>query len=91
MQVIGAYISWIEINLIVTNRFVEFFSYSFGHIDLREATCSCLEEIVNKGMDIEPKLKLIDYLWTNIVQMQANALDQQLKVSVVKQPFFRSS
>lgn len=81
LEVIGQYISWIEINLIVNSRFIEFFSYALGHVDLRETTCACLEEIIDKGMDIEPKLKLIDYLWTNIIQVHANALEQQIKLS----------
>ena len=77
LEVIGVYIAWIEINLIVNNRFMEFFKFALGHVDLRETTCSCLEEIVNKGMDINAKLKLIDYLWVNVIQMHAMALEQQ--------------
>ena len=80
LQVIGVYISWIEINLIVNNRFVEFFSYALGQVDLRETACECLEEIVNKGMDTSAKLKLIDYLWTNVIQIHALALEQQKKL-----------
>jgi exportin-T len=83
LEVIGAYISWIEINLIVNNRFVEFFSYALGQVDLRETTCACLEEIINKGMDIGAKLKLIDYLWINVIQNHAITLEQQKGLSNV--------
>jgi len=81
LEVIGAYISWIEINLIVNNRFVEFFAYALGQVDLREITCGCLEEIVNKGMDIGAKLKLVDYLWLHVIQAHAAALEQQKGLS----------
>jgi exportin-T len=81
LEVIGAYIRWIEINLVVNDRFVEFFSFALGHVDLRETTCACLEEIINKGMDTDAKLKLIDYLWTNVIQVHANALEQQINLS----------
>ncbi len=81
LEVIGAYISWIEINLIVNSRFVEFFSYALGQVDLRETTCTCLEEIINKGMEPDPKQKLIDYLWTNVIHVHAIALEQQKSLS----------
>lgn len=86
LQVIATYISWIEINLIVNSRFVEFFSYALGQVDLRETACECLEEIVNKGMDFAAKLKLIDYLWTNVIQLHAMALEQQRSLLNVGTP-----
>jgi exportin-T len=81
LEVIGAYISWIEINLIVNNRFLEFFSYGLNQVDLRETTCSCLEEILNKGMEIGPKHKLIEYLWDNLLFTSAMSLEQQINLS----------
>lgn len=83
LEVIGAYISWIEINLIVNNRFMEFFKSALGHVDLRESTCACLEDIVNKGMDISAKLKLIDYLWVNVIQLHASLEQQKLNVILI--------
>lgn len=80
LEVIGLYISWIEINLIVNSRFLEFFSYALGHVDLRETACTCLEEIIDKGMDFAAKLKLIDYLWTNVIHTNALALEQQINL-----------
>jgi exportin-T len=84
LEVIGAYISWIEINLIVNNKFLEFFSFGLNQMDLRETTCSALEDIVNKGMDIGPKLKLIDYLWDNLIHSYAITLEQQINLSNVR-------
>jgi len=78
LEIIGQYASWIEISLIVNERFLEFFSFALRHVDLRETACACLEEIVNKGMDIRPKLKLIDYLWENLIRANALALEQQI-------------
>jgi hypothetical protein len=60
--------------LVVNTRFIEFFNYSFTQTDLKEATCGCLEEIVNKGMEPMAKLKLVDYLWTNVIYQFANNL-----------------
>ena len=80
LEVIGAYISWIEINLIVNSRFLEFFSYALSNADLRETACLCLEEIIDKGMDIGAKLKLIDYLWTNVIQQNALMLEHQISL-----------
>lgn len=83
LEVIGAYVSWIEINLIVNQRFLEFFAYGLAQIDLRETTCACLEEIISKGMDVGPKLKLIDYLWDNLIRACALTLEQQINLSNV--------
>jgi len=57
---------------------MEFFKSALGHVDLRESTCACLEDIVNKGMDISAKLKLIDYLWVNVIQLHASLEQQKL-------------
>lgn len=83
LEVIGKYISWIDINLIVNERFIEFFSLALNQVDLRETTCSCLDEIVQKGMKKEEKLKLIEDLWSSLLLTHANALDQQINLSNV--------
>ena len=99
LEVIGIYIDWIDINLIVNARFVEFFLYALGQVDLRETACSCIEEIIDKRMDIRAKLRLIDYLWDDVILKCAVALEQQINLSNVcptfsaqkKAQFFRSS
>ena len=83
LEVIGIYIDWIDINLIVNARFVEFFLYALGQVDLRETACTCIEEIVDKRMEIRAKLRLIDYLWDDVLLKCAIALDQQINLSNV--------
>ena len=83
LDVIGAYISWIDINLIVNSRFVEFFVYGLGQVELRETACVCLEEVISKRMEVRAKLKLIDYLWKDVLQAGAIALEQQINLSNV--------
>lgn len=58
----------------MNERFLQFFAYSLGQEKLREATCECIEEIINKGMDPSAKLKTIDVLWENVVKKYANNL-----------------
>lgn len=52
-----------------------------GQVDLRETACTCIEEITNKRMEIRAKLKLIDYLWTDVIEKCAIALEQQINLS----------
>lgn len=63
---------------------MEFFSYALGQSDLRETTCTCLEEIINKGMDYDAKTKLIDFLWLNVIQIHAIGLEKQKLLSNVR-------
>ena len=88
LDVIAAYISWVDINLIVNNRFIEFFVFGLNSIELRESICNCLEKIINKRMENKAKLKLIDYLWKDVIQSSANQLEQQINFSNVKLLFF---
>jgi exportin-T len=83
LEVIGIYIDWIDINLIVNSRFVEFFLFALSQCDLRETACTCIEEIINKRMDIKAKLRLIDYLWENVLIKCAESLEQQINLSNV--------
>ncbi|XP_064632186.1 exportin-T-like [Lineus longissimus] len=60
LDVIGAYISWIDINLIANNRFVGVLMQFMTMPLLRESACDCIHEIVSKGMDPVMKTKLIE-------------------------------
>ncbi|GFT78646.1 exportin-T [Nephila pilipes] len=60
LEVIGAYIAWIEINLIANERFVQVFITYLSIPLLREATCDCIAQIINKGMDPIAKVKLVE-------------------------------
>ncbi|XP_036107938.1 exportin-T isoform X4 [Molossus molossus] len=62
LEVVGAYVSWIDLSLIANDRFINML---LGHMSievLREEACDCLFEIVNKGMDPVDKMKLVESL-----------------------------
>lgn len=62
LEVVGAYVSWIELNLIANDRFVNLLLSQMSVEELREEACDCLFEIVNKGMDPVDKTKLVESL-----------------------------
>ncbi|KAG7263241.1 hypothetical protein CRUP_023423, partial [Coryphaenoides rupestris] len=62
LEVVGAYVSWIDLNLIANDRFVNLLLSQMSVEDLREEACDCLFEIVNKGMDPVDKTKLVESL-----------------------------
>ncbi|CAN9508332.1 unnamed protein product [Ophioblennius macclurei] len=62
LEVVGAYVSWIDLNLIANERFVTLLLSHMQVEDLREEACDCLFEIVNKGMDPVDKTKLVESL-----------------------------
>eukprot|EP00794_Sanderia_malayensis_P005894 gene5894-6579_t len=62
LEVIGAYVSWIDINLIANERFIGKILQYFSREELRESACDCFHEIVNKGMEPMAKTSLIESL-----------------------------
>ncbi|TSK13525.1 Exportin-T [Bagarius yarrelli] len=62
LEVVGAYVSWIDLNLIANERFVNLLLSHMSVEELREEACDCLFEIVNKGMDPVDKTKLVESL-----------------------------
>ncbi|XP_028305043.1 exportin-T [Gouania willdenowi] len=62
LEVIGAFVSWIDLRLIANDRFVHLLLSQMSVEDLREEACDCLFEIVNKGMDPVDKTKLVESL-----------------------------
>lgn len=62
LEVVGAYVSWIDLNLIANDRFVNLLLSQMSMEELREEACDCLYEIVNKGMDPVDKTKLVESL-----------------------------
>lgn len=62
LDVIGAYVSWIDINLIANDRFVGLLLSHLSVDMLRESACDCLFEMVGKGMDPVDKTKLVELL-----------------------------
>lgn len=62
LGVVGAYVSWIDIGLIVNDTLVPLLLDCMRDEEVRESACDCLSDIVNKGMDPGAKLKLIESL-----------------------------
>ena len=56
------YVGWIDIQLIVNDDFVALFFKLLEVPKLRERVCSCLEQIVTKGMEYQAKVQMIRYL-----------------------------
>jgi len=64
LKVVGAYISWIDIDLIANDRFI---SIMLGYLNtetVREDACDCLLEIINKGMSASGKTNLVESLYS---------------------------
>ncbi|CAG8808470.1 24641_t:CDS:2, partial [Racocetra persica] len=62
LKIIGLYISWIDISLIVNESFITLIYQLLGELRLRIAACECLAEIVCKGMKPLDKFELIQVL-----------------------------
>ncbi|CAB4426788.1 unnamed protein product [Rhizophagus irregularis] len=70
LNIIGLYIAWIDINLIVNDAFIVLLYELLNDTRLRIAACECLTEIVCKGMKPAEKLKLIEIL--NLTNVMGN-------------------
>ncbi|XP_046840739.1 exportin-T-like [Xenia sp. Carnegie-2017] len=62
LDVIGRYVSWIDINLIANDKFIRIFLNHLSIDLLQESACDCLAEIINKGMLPLDKIQLIQSL-----------------------------
>ncbi|CAG8496785.1 4753_t:CDS:10, partial [Cetraspora pellucida] len=62
LKIVGLYISWIDISLIVNESFITLIYQLLGEIRLRIAACECLAEIICKGMKPLDKFELIQVL-----------------------------
>ncbi|XP_009067656.1 PREDICTED: exportin-T [Acanthisitta chloris] len=77
LEVVGAYVSWIDLSLIANERFINIL---LGHMSvevLREEACDCLFEIVNKGMDPIDKTKLVESLCQVLQSAGLFSIDQE--------------
>ncbi|KAF9997461.1 hypothetical protein BGZ80_007006, partial [Entomortierella chlamydospora] len=62
LRIVGVYVAWIDISLIVNERFVSLiYSFLMG-TSIRNAAADCLTDIVKKGMKPLDKLQLISIL-----------------------------
>lgn len=60
LDVVGKYISWIDIGLIANDKFVPVILRFMSMPLLRESACDCIHEIISKGMDPIAKIKLVE-------------------------------
>ncbi|KAJ3174228.1 pre-tRNA nuclear export protein [Geranomyces variabilis] len=62
LRLFARYVSWIDINLVVSESFIAALYQFLGQESLRSAACDCLTEIVGKGMLPLDKLNLVQAL-----------------------------
>ncbi|PVU99352.1 hypothetical protein BB559_000762 [Furculomyces boomerangus] len=84
LSLISVYISWIDIKLVVNEKFIPIvFSYLY-HNTLCTAVVKCLSSIVRKGMPFIEKLSLIEFLNLGGVLSQIKLNDIELAEEVAK-------
>ena len=62
LRVVGLYAQWIDLSYVINSRFLEIFLQLLGKEETRISVLETFQCIVNKGMDMESKLKLIEML-----------------------------
>ncbi|KAK8756257.1 hypothetical protein V5799_001049 [Amblyomma americanum] len=62
LEVVGAYVAWIDIGLVANDRFVDALVHFLSLPALRESACDCVCEILAKGMEPVDKLRLVESL-----------------------------
>ena len=80
LGVLGAYVSWIDISLVVNDSFIPLLLDFMRNEDVRENACDCLCEIVSKGMEPVAKMKLIESLMTLLENAGVLVVSQVSKV-----------
>ncbi|XP_041348237.1 LOW QUALITY PROTEIN: exportin-T-like [Gigantopelta aegis] len=60
LDVVGTFVSWIDISLIANDKFVSLLLRFLSMTLLRESACDCIHEIVSKGMDPVAKTTLVE-------------------------------
>lgn len=63
LDVLGAYVSWIDITLVANDRFINQIIHLTSSVAAREAAVDCLYYIIAKGMDPLEKLRLVESLF----------------------------
>ncbi|XP_067683887.1 exportin-T-like [Haliotis asinina] len=64
LDVVGRYVSWIDISLIANDKFVSSLLRFLSLPLVRESACDCIHEIISKGMDPVSKTKLVESFMT---------------------------
>ncbi|KAF9114533.1 pre-tRNA nuclear export protein [Mortierella sp. AM989] len=62
LRIVGVYVAWIDISLIVNERFVSLIYSFLMATSIRNAAADCLTDIIKKGMKPLDKLQLISIL-----------------------------
>ncbi|XP_032241987.2 exportin-T isoform X1 [Nematostella vectensis] len=62
LDVVGAFVSWIDINLVANDKFISMLLNLLSVDVLRESVCDCFHEIISKGMDPVAKTELVESL-----------------------------
>eukprot|EP01126_Amoeba_proteus_P054254 TRINITY_DN6667_c0_g1_i5.p1 TRINITY_DN6667_c0_g1~~TRINITY_DN6667_c0_g1_i5.p1 ORF type:complete len:980 (-),score=177.52 TRINITY_DN6667_c0_g1_i5:39-2918(-) len=62
LQNLSAYIRWIDVTLIVNERFLNLFMNLISNFSVRSYVVGCFSEIVNKGMSHVDKIRLLNML-----------------------------
>ncbi|KAJ2566638.1 pre-tRNA nuclear export protein, partial [Coemansia sp. RSA 1836] len=84
LRLMGVYVSWIDISLIVNQPFVSIIFSLLKAPALRGQACRCLAEIVGKGMRAADKLCLIQFLGIVGVMSQLEFADVEFAEEVGK-------
>ncbi|KAM9992084.1 hypothetical protein ACTFIZ_012749 [Dictyostelium cf. discoideum] len=82
LQNIKTYVGWIDISLIVNEKFIPLFCKYLGVRVVRDEVCDCFKEIINKGMDPFAKLTLIQQLEIKNIIKFAQLDDQEFNIRV---------
>ncbi len=68
LNVIGCFITWIDIGLIANEGFVPLLVAALQRSETREASCDCICSILSKGMDSSAKIQLVDAMDKVLIQ-----------------------
>jgi exportin-T len=86
LQVIGGYVSWIEITLIIPADYINLILFFLNKSDQKVVCCNTLSEIISKKMKPESKLQLLSLLnLTSVVSsLSIDGSDLDVVESVAK-------
>ncbi|KAJ2632791.1 pre-tRNA nuclear export protein [Coemansia sp. RSA 1290] len=84
LRLMGAYVSWIDINLIVNQPFMQILFELLRVPSLQCAACHCLTRIVSKGMRPMEKLYLLQFLGIVDAMKQLDAGNDEFAEEVGK-------
>ncbi|GJJ75579.1 exportin-T [Entomortierella parvispora] len=85
LRIVGVYVAWIDISLIVNERFVSVIYGFLVSTSIRNAAADCLTDIVKKGMKPLDKLQLISILGiVDVLQQLDLSSDSEFRERVAR-------